>query len=153
MPTTSPTERILTSETAANQARVALTDLNGAEGTLCVERRGQHTQPLPPETGRILQQVLEAIAQGHTVTVGAMPEEISTSTAADVLGVSRPTLMKMIRAGEIAAHKVGTHHRLASDDVYAARKARRSRERAAFERLRELDDSFECEHHPFTDPA
>ena len=30
------------------------------------------------------------------------------------------------------AHQVGTHHRLKSTDVFAARKVRRARERAAF---------------------
>ncbi len=135
--------RVHTTEREAEQARGVLRDLRGPEGVLSVERGGQRTATLPPEVGRILQQVLDAVASGGTVTVGMVPNEVTTSTAAGILGVSRPTLMKMIRDGEIAAHKVGTHHRLKSEDVYAARRARRARERAAFMALLEEDDRFE----------
>jgi excisionase family DNA binding protein len=56
------------------------------------------------------------------------------------VAVSRPTLMKMIGDGAIPAHRVGSHHRLRSDDVFAALRARRARERAAFADLLELED-------------
>lgn len=47
--------------------------------------------------------------------------------------------MKMIEEGTIAAHKVGTHHRLRACDVFDALRARRARERAAFAKLLELE--------------
>lgn len=50
--------------------------------------------------------------------------------------------MALVRAGEIPAHKVGSHHRLRASDVFAYRAARRDRERAALDALRELDDSL-----------
>ena len=136
-------QRVLTTARDAAQAREVLKDLRGPEGSLIVERRGRGAVPLPPEVGRILPQVLDVMAAGGTVTVGMVPEEVTTSTAAGMLGVSRPTLMKMIREGEIPSHKVGTHHRLKASDVRAARRARRGRELAAFEALRELDDRLE----------
>ena len=97
--------------------------------------------PLPRDVGIVLQSVLQAMADGRTVTIGTIPEIVTTSTAASMLGISRPTLMKMMKDGEIQAHKVGSHHRLRAEDVLAARRARRARERAAFDQLRELDDS------------
>lgn len=59
--------------------------------------------------------------------------------AARILGVSRPTLMKMIGSGVVASHMVGSHHRLLAEDVYAVLRARRDRERAAFSELMELE--------------
>jgi hypothetical protein len=47
--------------------------------------------------------------------------------------------MKMIQEGVIEAHKVGTHTRLRTQDVLEARRARRERERAAFEALLEAE--------------
>ncbi|HRW19252.1 MAG TPA: excisionase family DNA-binding protein [Dermatophilaceae bacterium] len=132
--------RVLTTEREAEQARSVLDDLRGPEGALSVERAGRRVAPLPPEVGRILQQVLDVMAAGGTVTVGMIPDEVTTSTAAGMLGVSRPTLMKMIKEGSIPSHKVGTHHRLKAEDVRAARRARRARERAAFDALRDEDD-------------
>jgi excisionase family DNA binding protein len=72
-----------------------------------------------------------------------VPNVLTTTTAAAMLGLSRPTLMKMIADGEIPSHKVGSHHRLAAEDVLQAKCARRHRQRAAFSALRELDDSSE----------
>lgn len=73
--------------------------------------------PLPAELSEIVGQVLRVVAQGGTVTVGAMPEELTTTAAPKQLGVSRPTLMRMIKDGEISSHKVGTHTRLRTSDV------------------------------------
>lgn len=64
-------------------------------------------------------------------------------TAAEILGISRPTLVKLIRDGAIPASKVGTHHRLLAEDVFSYLKERRARQREALDRLRELDDRVE----------
>lgn len=127
---------------AYSASRCAPDTLDGPEGYLSVGRSGT-AQPLPRDVGVLLQQVLEAVASGATVTVTATPSEITTSTAASMLGISRPTLMKMIARGEVAAHKVGTHTRLRTEDVLAARRARRQREREAFAALLELEGDEE----------
>lgn len=103
---------------------------------------------LPQEISAILTQVLQALAQGRTITVGSMPEEITTTVAARQLGISRPTLMKMVGAGEIPAHKVGSHTRLKTSDVLAFKTARLERQRAAFDELLELDDEEARETPP-----
>lgn len=74
------------------------------------------------------------------MTIGSLPRELTTTTAAAVLSISRPTLMTLIKNGTIPAHKAGSHTRLYAEDVLTARAARRARERAAFARLRDLDD-------------
>ena len=94
---------------------------------------------LPESLYGILVQVVDALASGKAVTVTPQEPQLTTQQAADLLGVSRPTLMKMIEEGTIAAHKVGTHHRLRACDVFDALRARRARERAAFAKLLELE--------------
>ncbi|MBB5788275.1 helix-turn-helix domain-containing protein [Jiangella mangrovi] len=100
---------------------------------------------VPAELTALLRQVLEAVARGDVVTLRTLPSELSTTEAADLLGVSRPTLMRMIRDDEIAAHKVGTHHRLKLSDVQDLRRARLERQRAAFAELRQLEDDLGIE--------
>lgn len=137
------TTRLLADAHDADLARGVLGTLDGPDGYLAVGRTDTGSQPLPREVGVLLQQVLHAVASGATVTVSAVPSEVTTSTAAAMLGVSRPTLMKLVTSGAIPAHKVGTHTRLHRDDVLAARRARRERERAAFAALLELEGDEE----------
>lgn len=141
MPIISSSEaRVMTTEREKELARGVLSNLEGEAGSLVVERAGQPMAALPPEIGKLLQHVLAVMARGGTVTVTTMPKELTTTAASEVLGISRPTLMKMIGDGAIAAHRVGSHHRLHSEDVFAALRARRARERAAFAELIELED-------------
>lgn len=88
---------------------------------------------LPIEVARALELVLEAMAAGQSVSVSTMPENLTTTTAAGLLGLSRPTLMKFVREGRVPAHKVGSHHRLRSADVLAFREELRlERQQAVF---------------------
>ena len=88
----------------------------------------------------ILQEILRVLAHGGTLTISALPTELSTTSAAAGLGISRPTLMAMIKDGILPAHHVGSHTRLLTDDVLAERIRRLERERAAFTQLRDIDD-------------
>lgn len=140
MSATVTANRVLTTERDAQLARGVLRDLEGPEGFLLVGKTDAGFERVPHDLGVLLQQVLTAIAAGSTLTVSAIPAELTTSSAANLIGVSRPTLMKMIAAGELPAHKVGSHTRLQSGDVFDFLRARRERQRAAFDALRDLLD-------------
>jgi len=96
---------------------------------------------VPAELARILTVVVAVVAVGGTVTIGSVPSEVTTTTAAQMLDISRPTLMKLIGEGEIPAHKVGTHTRLKSSDVIAYQGRQRDAQRAAFDDLRAFEDA------------
>ncbi|MFD9668534.1 helix-turn-helix domain-containing protein [Rhodococcus sp. NPDC059968] len=96
---------------------------------------------VPPELARILTKVVAVVAAGGTVTIGSVPSEVTTTTAAQMLDISRPTLMKLIGEGEIPAHKVGSHTRLTSSDVIAYQERQRDTQRAAFDDLRAFEDA------------
>lgn len=121
------------------QALMSQLPLRRARFTAAADRAGSPV-PVPAELSALITHVVQAVAQGHTVTVNAMPEELTTTAAAQLLGVSRPTLMRKVNAGEIPSHKVGSHTRLRTVDVLQERQARRQRQLAAFNELRALED-------------
>ena len=86
--------------------------------------------------------VLERLAHGP-VTVMTLPDELTTTTAAGLLGVSRPTLMKFVESGELSSSKVGSHTRLATTAVLEFKALREARRTRAFNSLRKLDDEID----------
>ncbi|WP_344757544.1 helix-turn-helix domain-containing protein [Leifsonella bigeumensis] len=91
---------------------------------------------VPEALSRLLVHVIERAARGGTMHIRSMPEELTTTVAAELLGVSRPTFMKYIQSGEIRSRIVGTHHRVRSRDVIAFRERRDKDRVAALENLR-----------------
>lgn len=133
---------LLTRPTERRQAHELLKQVGGHVETLTVESDSRKT-PVPRELVGIIGRILEVMASGGTVLIGALPEELTTTVAAEQLGISRPTLMRMIRNGEIPAHKVGTHHRLKAVDVLTFKRERLERQRKAFDELRALEEDLD----------
>lgn len=67
-------------------------------------------------------EIISALAAGKDIQLMTHPDTMTTVQAARRIGISRPTLMKAIRNGDIPAHMVGTHHRLRFTDVEKFRK-------------------------------
>lgn len=141
----------MTSRTVDGITRMTLTREQGQANDLIEHKRtlvatddpmSSQTRPLPTELNAILHDVIQAIAEGRTITVTAMPDELTTSAAARLLGVSRPTLMKLVKAGSIPSHKVGSHHRLKTSDVLRFQAQRLANQRNAFDELRRLEEDL-----------
>jgi excisionase family DNA binding protein len=97
------------------------------------------TAAVPQALVELVTTVLETVARGGTLRITTLPKELSTTVAAAELGISRPTLMKMIKRGEIDAHKVGSHTRLDAADVVRFKENRAARQREATSALRDMD--------------
>jgi excisionase family DNA binding protein len=93
---------------------------------------------VPEALSQLLVFVIERAARGGTMHIRSMPEELTTTVAAEFLGVSRPTFMKCIQSGEISSRVVGTHHRVRAQDVLALKNARNEKRVEALNALREV---------------
>ena len=97
---------------------------------------------LPDRIQKVLRRVLTAVSTGTTVSVQRLPAELTTTNAAAELGISRPTLMRLVDAGKLPAHKVGTHTRLKTRDVLQFKRDRLLAQRAAFDELQRLEEEL-----------
>ncbi len=88
---------------------------------------------LPQPVLDALAEFLEAAADGERALVLRSPEDLTTEQAAAVLGVSRPTVVRLVEAGKLHARMVGTHRRLTLGDVLAYREASATKRRAAID--------------------
>lgn len=77
---------------------------------------GDHI-PLPQELYELLKQAIEALRSGKAVTISPNDTVVTTQQAAELLGVSRPTVVKLIEDGELEATKITRHRRIRLDDV------------------------------------
>ena len=132
-----PAQITVTPDTVKEAQHATTQDLQHA--TLHLRTQNGQDIPLPTSLTRTLMAALRSLASNGAVTVSELPEELSSTTAADVIGVSRPTVMKWAANGELTSHKVGTHTRFRREDVLAFKTDRLERQRAAFQSLRDLE--------------
>jgi excisionase family DNA binding protein len=107
-----------------------------APATLTLHENGMPTEVEVPEIAlQMLRTIMEEIAEGHAVAVAAVDRTITTQEAADLLGVSRPYLIKVLERGDIPFQKVGTHRRVRLVDVLEYRARAEAAAEAAYAEL------------------
>jgi excisionase family DNA binding protein len=87
-------------------------------------RPGIHQIKLPENVYRILVRIVDDLADGKAVSLTSAAQEMTTQEAARFLGVSRQFLVRLLDEGKIAFHRVGTHRRVALQDLISFRKVR-----------------------------
>ena len=141
MPNTQPPQEETLNQ-AQTEAKKLLGDSNETAVTLTVS--GNESQEIGDALSQVIQQVLHALAQGQRIEIQTSPQYLTTTMAARRIGISRPTLMKAIRSGELPAFKVGSHFRIRTGDAEVFRKTLLEKTIAqkeqALKKLWELED-------------
>jgi excisionase family DNA binding protein len=97
---------------------------------------------LPESALEALRVVIEAMADGRSITLVPDDKELTSQEAADILHVSRPHLIKLLDRGELPFHLVGTHRRIKMEDVLVYRDRRAAERDAALRELTRLSEEL-----------
>lgn len=129
-------------DTSAAQAAIDVLRGVTVPGDTKVRLRPDHSTHevevvLPAEAVHLLVRVLTHMANGNAVTVLPVQAELTTQHAADLLGVSRPYLVRLLDEGKIPFHKVGTHRRVRAADLMAYQEQRRGKSKRLLDDLTE----------------
>ncbi|MEJ1967481.1 MAG: 3,4-dihydroxy-2-butanone-4-phosphate synthase [Rhizomicrobium sp.] len=117
-------------------AQAAKRVLEQARGGPAKVSRASHRSAVLPEAAfRILLETLSQMARGNVVAVTPLEASLTTQQAAELLGVSRPHLVKLLESGAIPHRKTGKHRRVSLSDLNSYRSPKHS----AAEGLMKLD--------------
>ena len=98
---------------------------------------------LPDSVFQILKRLVYHLKSGKVVNIIATAKKMTTQDAADILNVSRPYLIKLLKDGEIPFEMVGSHRRIKFDDLMEYKKARDIHRKEALTKLAQLSQESE----------
>jgi excisionase family DNA binding protein len=77
---------------------------------------------IPIRALKFLGDILKAMSQGKPISIVPVATEVTTQKAAEILGCSRPYLIKLLETGKIEFTKVGKHRRIMFEDILKYKK-------------------------------
>lgn len=95
---------------------------------------------IPKSALVLLTKILKEISQGNPISIVPIATEITTQSAAEMLGCSRPHIVKLLEEGTIPFTKVGKHRRIKYEDLINYRKQMKANQRRAIREIMELDE-------------
>jgi excisionase family DNA binding protein len=90
---------------------------------------GEEPLRLPATVVQLLATLVHELACGNAVTIVPVQAELTTNHAAELLNVSRPYLVRLLDAGKIPFHRVGTHRRIKAADLLVYKEQRLAEQR------------------------
>ncbi|MBK6265378.1 helix-turn-helix domain-containing protein [Marivirga sp. S37H4] len=95
---------------------------------------------IPLNALKLLAEILKETSQGKLVSIVPVATEITTQAAAELLGCSRPHLVKLLESGEINFTKIGKHRRIKYDDVILYKKKLKDKQKKLLIEIMKSDE-------------
>jgi excisionase family DNA binding protein len=133
------------------EQKIALESYNALEATLKTLNKRTPTIEIeidetnerikvPLAAMKLLAKILEATSKGNPISVLPIATELTTQSAAELLGCSRPHLVKLVESGAIPFIKVGRHRRLKYEDVIKYKKRLKETQRRLMIEMMKADE-------------
>jgi excisionase family DNA binding protein len=101
-----------------------------------------HSVKLPARAVKLMIEVLTQLGQGNSVSITPIHAELTTQEAADMLNMSRPTLIKLLDSGELAHSRTGNRRKVAFVEVMRYKQDLDAKRFKALDELSALDQEL-----------
>ena len=95
---------------------------------------------IPLKALQLLAKILKETSQGRPVSIVPIATEITTQAAAELIGCSRPHLVKLLENGEINFTKIGKHRRIKYQDVIDYKRKMKAEQRRLLIEIMKADE-------------
>ncbi|MCG8698148.1 MAG: helix-turn-helix domain-containing protein [Bacteroidales bacterium] len=95
---------------------------------------------IPISALKLLAKILKEISLGNPISIVPIATELTTQAAAELLGCSRPHIVKLLEEGQISFTKVGKHRRIKYEDVINYKNALKAKQKATIREIMQLDE-------------
>lgn len=95
---------------------------------------------IPLKALQLLAKVLKETSQGRPVSIVPIATEITTQAAAELLGCSRPHVVKLLENGEIGYTKIGKHRRIKYQDIMDYKRKIKTKQRKLLIEIMKADE-------------
>jgi excisionase family DNA binding protein len=135
MPSTLRERTVLPPENPADLARLARgLDVEAPARARLVGPDGSQID-IPDELYGVLRDVVNALSQGMAISIAPHNTMLTTQEAADLLNISRPTLVRLLTDGDIPHSLRGRHRRVLLRDILDYSERTRSERRSTLDQM------------------
>ena len=142
-------ERTVLPPVESDKARMlAVVEILGLKNHAVLTSPDGSQLPLPNEVYEALREVVGALAAGRAITIVPHNTVLTTQEAAEMLGISRPTLVKLLEAGKIPYERPGRHRRVLLADLVGYQQRMRVQRKETLDAMTHEaaeDDAYENE--------
>lgn len=97
---------------------------------------------IPLRALELLNEILRAMSQGKPISFVPVATEVTTQKAAEILGCSRPHLVKLLENGELDFIKVGRHRRIKFEDVVSYKQKMKAKQKSLLIEMMNSDEEL-----------
>ncbi len=124
-----------------NALDAVLKQISSQNPEIEIEETGERIK-IPIQALRLLSKILHATAQGKPISIVPFAMEVTTQSAADFLGCSRPHLVKLLEEGVIPYTSVGRHRRVKFEDVQKYKKVMKASQKKLLIEMMKQDEDY-----------
>ncbi len=129
----SPDRRLAPSDFTKEEQTLLDSILTGEIRPVLLDAKGE-TVDLPPALAELFVGIAQAMKRKQAVFLMHEDEAFTTQAAANFLGMSRQHLVRLLEAGELPFHFVGTHRKVFFKDLVSYSMARDQRRSEVLDR-------------------